>query len=534
MAARNRIGFALAPLALLACLAWGAPARAQCVPPQVLIVLDKSSSMVTGYVGDPGLGVTKWMAATAAVESLVTSYEDRIDFGLMVFPYTSECQPGQVVAGIGSDSAAIVAALVDPPPEAGNWTPMSQSLDAAAAYAPLLDPSRDNFVLLVTDGWQWCDPYDAGTRFDPVDSVDALEALGVTTFVLGFGYEVDAWNNNLMAVAGGTDSEGCNPDGSDPYAEDLCYFQTASQEGLEAAFDEIALELTAEECNGEDDDCDGFADNQTEGSPDPLVRTVTSACGGTCESVCSNAAWSDCVPEGPCDDGDACTADDWCTGDVCTGEAVDCDDGNPCTDDGCDPASGCTTTPNNDPCDDGDPCTLADACADGQCSGVPIDCSDGVDCTLDSCQDGSCVNSPDDSRCDDGDPCTADTCTQAGCTHSDRENQPCDDGNACTENDACDEGGFCIGVLKDCDDGNPCTDDSCDPERGCDHVANRAACDDGDPCTEGDACAEGTCIGGRDICGGEDGDPEDCGCGAGAGGSPVWLLVFLLVRRRRA
>ena len=43
-----------------------------------------------------------------------------------------------------------------------------------------------------------------------------------------------------------------------------------------------------------------------------------------------------------CDDGDACTSDDLCSGGACaSGAALDCDDENPCTADSCDRIAGC-------------------------------------------------------------------------------------------------------------------------------------------------------------------------------------------------
>ncbi len=48
---------------------------------------------------------------------------------------------------------------------------------------------------------------------------------------------------------------------------------------------------------------------------------------------------------------------------------------------------------------------------------------------------------------------------------------PCDDGNACTVDDAC-SNRACTGAALNCDDGNTCTTDSCDPEAGCRHDGN--------------------------------------------------------------
>src|SRR6266478_4797871 len=62
--------------------------------------------------------------------------------------------------------------------------------------------------------------------------------------------------------------------------------------------------------------------------------------------------------------------------------------------------------------------------------------------------------------CLDGNACTIDSCdTTTGAW--------CDDGNSCTQADACDGSGHCIGtpqpVGASCDDGNSCTiSDRCD------------------------------------------------------------------------
>jgi cysteine-rich repeat protein len=55
-----------------------------------------------------------------------------------------------------------------------------------------------------------------------------------------------------------------------------------------------------------------------------------------------------------------------------------CHDGNECTLDVCDPATGCTSSPEEGSCDDRRACTTDDQCVDGVCVGVPSECGDGV------------------------------------------------------------------------------------------------------------------------------------------------------------
>ena len=213
----------------------------------------------------------------------------------------------------------------------------------------------------------------------------------------------------------------------------------------------------------------------------------------------------------PCDDGSACTEGDACAEGVCLGRAVSCDDGNVCTDDRCDMEAGCVNTPNTAPCDDGNACTADDVCQDGAC--VPGDapnCDDGNICTIDGCDEGAgCFNlvtqnpccNGETSVCDDGDPCTTDSCDPAtsDCIYT-LNTARCDDGSACTEGDTCAEG-ECVGAQIDCDDDNVCTDDVCNDAVGCVPVPlSDSPCDDGLACTTDEACVAGECVGDDSNC----------------------------------
>lgn len=217
-----------------------------------------------------------------------------------------------------------------------------------------------------------------------------------------------------------------------------------------------------------------------------------------------------CVHTELCDDGVACT-DDACTGDFCSNIANNafCSDGDVCTDDICLERSGCVNPTNTAPCDDGAFCTTDDRCDAGTCVGTPRSCSDGVFCTEDICDEASnvCRNPPSDERCDDGlfctgtETCDAATdcasgialecggldsfCAEGQCSESlqrcvatpVREMEPCDDGDVCTDADAC-VAGECRGTgIPEC---GICGNGVLDPGEGC---------DDGDTdFLAGDAC----------------------------------------------
>jgi MYXO-CTERM domain-containing protein len=181
---------------------------------------------------------------------------------------------------------------------------MSQTLDAAAQVPSLNDPARSRYVVLVTDGWQWCDPYDPSTRFDPVESVAQLKARGITTFVVGFGGSVDALTLNQMAVTAGTALPGCDPAGDEPGLPDPCYFQADDPGELEAALMQIGVVISGETCDGQDNDCDGLVDED-------LTRECASAC-GTGTETCESGQWVGCSAPPPGQE-------------ICDGQDNDCD-----------------------------------------------------------------------------------------------------------------------------------------------------------------------------------------------------------------
>ena len=229
-----------------------------------------------------------------------------------------------------------------------------------------------------------------------------------------------------------------------------------------------------------------------------------------------------------CDDGDKCTKDDVCKDRKCAAGAPEvCDDKNPCTKDSCDPAKGCVADAPvaGAACDDGDACTKADKCSAGKCAGEALKCNDKNPCTVDKCNgEKGCVSTNDDTlKCDDGNPCTSgdackggkcggkgvecddkNPCTTDSCDGQTKKcvyknnTESCDDGSACTEQDACKDGKCAAGKPIPCDDKNPCTTDKCDEKTGgCAFTPNTASCDDGNACTAGDKCAKGKCGSGK-------------------------------------
>ena len=97
--------------------------------------------------------------------------------------------------------------------------------------------------------------------------------------------------------------------------------------------------------------------------------------------------------------------------------------------------------------------------------------------------------------------------------------EPCDDGDACTLEDFCDEAGQCGGAAVTCNDGNPCTQSSCDPAIGCVFTPLTGGCEDGNPCTIYDQCQDGICVEGSYSpgCGTCDAANDNCEASFGNG-----------------
>ncbi len=220
------------------------------------------------------------------------------------------------------------------------------------------------------------------------------------------------------------------------------------------------------------------------------------------------------------------------------GTVVNCDtsqDGQ-CKSTACDATTGkCATSALADqkPCNaDGSVCTVNDACLGGVCTaGGSVDCNDKNPCTDDSCDPvKSCVNTANVAPCEDGNACTiGDSCNNTVCLPG--AATVCNDGNACTADscdkvtgkcvfdgtpfnatgcdadgsictqaDSCQNGTCTAGIPLVCTDTNPCTDNVCDPVAGCKFPFNAASCNDKDLCTIGDTCSSGICAGTKTNC----------------------------------
>jgi MYXO-CTERM domain-containing protein len=209
-----------------------------------------------------------------------------------------------------------------------------------------------------------------------------------------------------------------------------------------------------------------------------------------------------------------------------------CNDGNACTQgDTC--QAGVCVGVSNVACPGADACHLAGVCnpQSGQCvvqpkpNGTP--CNDGNACTQnEACNNGAC-SAGQNVACQPLDACHAagvcDPKTGACSTPTLPDGSPCEDGNLCTTGETCKAGACGGGAAKGCPAIDAChAPGVCEPGTGnCTTPAavDGTKCDDGNACTDGDACMAGTCVGATPVaCAPKDGCHGQGTCDPAQGG----------------
>ncbi len=200
------------------------------VIPNMMLVLDKSGSMLTQWDHDANINtakITRWNSLYQTVETITTKFNDKINFGANLFPNKSAQQ-------VYTDKACLVNAAVEIPvkpknkaailagiPAAGNMTiaggtPAAGGMSAALNHLKTLDPAVPRAVLLVTDGAANCTmgaPLPA--LFEAYDNNvhtivnDAWMKDKIPTYVVG----IDTIN-----MVSGNAQDG-SPDGINPYTK---------------------------------------------------------------------------------------------------------------------------------------------------------------------------------------------------------------------------------------------------------------------------------------------------------------------------
>ena len=262
--------------------------------PRVMLVLDKSGSMVAdekgywdgdgddadndGFKDDDPMTmatprITRWRSLHETVNFIVTDFEERMDFGAVLFPsvaakgnYSAAACPVKSAPDVAIDENQGAAILMTIPPAdaidtIAGGTPATAGMLTGLAGLATDDPEEDlrpKYVILVTDGAANCpiDPVDdqPESLFEVYDDqlpvvVGQANADKIPTFVVGI---------DIQNVVSGATQEG-NPDNTNTYEKlnevavaggqaregEEKFYNTANQLELQAALMKISELITS-------------------------------------------------------------------------------------------------------------------------------------------------------------------------------------------------------------------------------------------------------------------------------------------------
>lgn len=414
-----------------------------------LTLFDKSGSM-SDVVG----GEAKYPAATRAVNTLVREHQSTIRFGLTMFPIgaqdDTECVPEPMSVPIGDNSADAIAGVLAAR-EPGGKTPLGAVVKTAHDVAALKDPTRSNFVLMVTDGMETC-------RGDVVDEVEKLFDNNVKTYVIGFGDEVSARTLTAMATEGGT-----------ARASFPRYYQADDPASLSASLAAIVRGVVGCEfhlvkappdlskvfvyVNGQLASHDPTRQNGWSFNPANNRLTLY---GSACEQVsntpgskvstiygCPDVSLVEGAPGTTCSSNEQCISGT-CSNGVCAGglPGATCAANNECLSGSCKAGvceGGTPAKPAGSTCQSNGQC-ISGSCVQGICEGgsggLPggSNCHSGSECAAGVCIDGTC-GKPGGSTCASHSECKSRQCVDGLCEGGVDGGKP--DGAPCSSNPEC-------------------------------------------------------------------------------------------------
>jgi len=304
------------------------------IPPQVVLVLDKSGSMVLNTwdhdADAASAAITRWKSLYSVVELIAGGFDGQMEMGAVLFPgvdakasYESACLMSDApdVAVGAMQGASILAAL--PPADADSatvqgGTPATAGVTLAVGHLLGLEAGPRRYLVLVTDGAANCKA-DAASNHEIGDVYDdalaptvasAFTAHEIATFVVGVDIQdvtspqqpdgqPDATNTherlNEVAVAGGVPRAGAEK-----------FYNAQNQLELSAALTSIAQQVSCtialDPAPTDDQDVvltvdgelvaedEGCADGVGWRFVDPVARDQVELCAATCAAYQAIAA----------------------------------------------------------------------------------------------------------------------------------------------------------------------------------------------------------------------------------------------------
>jgi len=227
------------------------------IPPDVLIVLDRSGSMLqdttgascnggrSGGTGGRGGGATtgvgdcgpssKWTLMTTALKEILPVTEGTVQWGIKYFAEgdSNSCtvNDGAAVKPTLMNATAIATSIDGTKPASA--TPTTAAMKSATSYLLGLKDESPKFILLATDGLPTCAMGGGGSSDTDaaIAAVKDAKAMGIPTFVIGISTGMGDADQTLTQMA----NEGGFPRSGTP-----AYYSVNSASDLKDAFSKIS------------------------------------------------------------------------------------------------------------------------------------------------------------------------------------------------------------------------------------------------------------------------------------------------------
>ena len=190
---------------------------ASAVPPDILILLDRSGSMEWDAPAMCRMNCganSRWNQVTNALNMVVPMTDTMVNWGLKFFGSNNTCAVNATPdVPVGPGSGAMIMTRIAAT-RTGSPTPTRNGMNAAAAYMATLTDTNPKYLLLATDGEPTCNPDVPASQMNDPDSDGAKAAvtaalnMGFKTFVVGIGDTMGATTLNEMAINGGVPQTG--------------------------------------------------------------------------------------------------------------------------------------------------------------------------------------------------------------------------------------------------------------------------------------------------------------------------------------
>ena len=197
---------------------------AKMIPPDIMLVMDRSLSMTNDVNDKPCAGGTgtngncgansKWQLTVPALSQVITNTDATVNWGMFYLgdePAMCGVATAPVVPIAAMNATAVTTSLTGNLFNGQAGTPTRRVIQGAVSYLTGLTDPNPKFILLATDGQPNCA---TATTLNTDDSAgtqqavaDAL-AMGIPTFVVGIGNTGAVATMNRMAIAGGRPKTG--------------------------------------------------------------------------------------------------------------------------------------------------------------------------------------------------------------------------------------------------------------------------------------------------------------------------------------